>query len=464
MHNHKHQNNASQGFVLVYIVVAIVVMSAIGMAITGIATSSNNAQVSMLQTINARYMAESGMLYAKGLISAYEDQNRSIDETITALNANSGTVTVTGAGSFTINAAKSGSDIVITSTGRAKSGVSTVTLPQSATVTYSTGGTSAAESQALKGTYSGVSAIVFGQYSGNVTTNSATVGDGSIIKGSLNYLGTSASCLSIKGGSTVGIYGADTYTCSDSCVNVYGGATVYGDINAQGDVYVASLVYGDIHSGGNVTLDWGATVYGDIYVHGTFTQPNHFYGLHGTVYKNSPAPNMCATYTLPPHATVTSNNNLVINGDYTFTGKTDLADKTYSFKSISSNWGSRICFDLATPGSYINIWDKGNLSSNSDIYVRTSATTNCFDLTNWVGSVNFARYSAASRVYMDVGGTVSFGGSRAWFGTVYAAGNIYPSSGGFNIGAYYTNQAYNPSTTWTYSRFVLSDYVATYWP
>ncbi len=104
------------------------------------------------------------------------------------------------------------------------------------------------------------------------------------------------------------------------------------------------------------------------------------------------------------------------------------------------------------------------MTINGEVYVRTSPTNSCFDEANRVSNIDFAHTQAASRVYADIRGDVTFAGGSDWFGTVYAAGNIYPGGGGNYIGAFYTNQNYNPYGTWCNTRFVLSDYVSTYWP
>jgi hypothetical protein len=153
-----------------------------------------------------------------------------------------------------------------------------------------------------------------------------------------------------------------------------------------------------------------------------------------------------------------------VTGKYTFAGSTSLNDKAYAFTSITTSPGSKVCFDLSIPNTYISIFDSGPMSINGEIYVRTSPSTSCFDAVNRVSNINFPSYSAASRVYADVRGDVSFAGGSNWFGTVYAAGDIYPGGGGSYIGAFYTNKNYNPYGKWTYSRFVLSDYVSAYWP
>jgi len=101
---------------------------------------------------------------------------------------------------------------------------------------------------------------------------------------------------------------------------------------------------------------------------------------------------------------------------------------------------------------------------NGDVYVRTSASTQCFDYANRVSDIYAANYAEAKRVYMDVLGKVTFNGGSNWFGTVYAGGNISPGGGGKYIGAFYTNGSYNPENHGGIeSRFVQSDYVLQNW-
>jgi len=456
------QRHACGGFVLLYVVIAIVLIGGAAFALSSLSSSANMSTAGYLQTKNARYLAESGILYAKGLVASYEKQSKSIDEAVTALN--SVTVSVSGAGSFTLSATKSGSSIVVSATGTTQSGAA-VQLPQSVSITYSPAQSEASQSQALKGTYSGASAYIAGAFSGSVTTQSATLSGGSNVGGSVNYLGTGSTCLTITGGVTVGTAGNDNFVCSDSCVVVDGGSTINGDIYSQGAVTITSgTVNGDIHAGGNVYLDWGATVNGNIYTHGTFSTPQWYTNYHGTVTTNAPVPDQCVTYTLPAHEIVAASSVLKLNGGkYTFFGKSDLSDKSNAYTGITSNGWPSVCFDLSTPGTYINFFINGNMSFSGNIYVRTSTATSCFDASNQITSTNFANYAAASRVYMDVTGKVTFGGGSNWFGTIYAGDNIYPG-GDVYIGAFYTNKSFNPNNSWINTRFVLSDYVATYWP
>jgi cytoskeletal protein CcmA (bactofilin family) len=456
------QRHAGGGFVLLYVIIAIVLIGGAAFALSSLSSSANTSSASYLQTKNARYLAESGILYAKGLVASYEKQSKTIDAAVTALNA--GAVSVPGAGSFTLSATKSGSSIAVTATGTTQSGAA-ILLPQSVSIAYSPAQSEASTTQALKGTYSGASAYIAGAFSGSVATQSATLSGGSNVGGSVNYLGTGSPCLTITGGVTVGTAGNNNYVCSDSCVVADGGTTINGNIYSQGSVTLASTtVNGDVYSGGDVTITSGTpTINGNIYLTGTFTKPS-WYTYKGTVTKISSPPSQCVTYKLPAHTIVAASSVLKLNGGkYTFYGKSDLSDKSNAYIGITSNGWPSVCFDLSTPGTYINFFINGNMSFSGNIYVRTSTATSCFDSSNQITSTNFANYAAASRVYMDVTGTVTFGGGSNWFGTIYAGDNIYPG-GDVYIGAFYTNKSFNPNNSWINTRFVLSDYVATYWP
>ncbi|MGE4291141.1 MAG: polymer-forming cytoskeletal protein [Desulfovibrio sp.] len=355
------------------------------------------------------------------------------------------------------------------------------------------------EAASVGGIYGGTAATIGGQVIGNVISTEVTIKGGSSISGSLTYLGTT-SCLTISGGARVGTAGDNNTVCSLTCVNVNGGAIVNGDLNAQGDVKVNSgivngnicsagsvtisngwvsgdiyaqdsvtitgTVTGDVYSGGNVSIGWGGTVNGDIYCTGTATSPGGFRGAVTTGYDKADIalPELCQSYTLPEHKSVVSTTPLVIHGDTVFTGVSNLGDTSNAYTSISTAGWQRICFDLSTPGTYINIFCSGNMSFSGELYVRTSASIPCFSPLNRVFSTSFLGYAEASRVYMDVQGTVTFGGGVSWFGTVYAGGNIQPGGGGSYIGGLYTNERLNPGNQWFSSRYVSSDYIEAYWP
>ncbi|HWR04704.1 MAG TPA: polymer-forming cytoskeletal protein [Humidesulfovibrio sp.] len=494
-----------RGSVALYLALALV---AFGVLAAAGATRFSSTVQGVFQPnciTQARYMSESGMRYAMARLRACADAT-AVNAAVAAMNGKTFTVDADKGLSFTLSVSYASGSATVSSTGAScsKPGSSASAFTGSATVNLpaiSSGG-SAANSPSLQGTYSGTSAVLAGNSSGNVTTTTTTLQGGSTVDGALTYMGTT-SCLNLTGGVSIGTPGGSYSVCSNSCVTVDGGSYVYGNIYSQGNVTVTSgvvagniysngavtitsgtvqgnvysqgsvsvtgAVTGNIYSGGNVSLGWGSNVSGNIFCTGTYSAPAWFTGYSGKVttgYPKSsiPAAKACTSYALPAHKTVASTQARVISGNQTFYGTSNLADTSNAYTSISTSGWPSICFDLSTPGTYINIFCSGNMSVSGDLYVRTSTATSCFDPSNKVTSTQFAGSAAASRVYMDVQGSVSFGGGTNWFGTVYAGGNIYPGGGGSYIGAFYTNQSFNPGSQWIYTRYVGSNYVATYWP
>lgn len=465
--DHATRGAGERGSILLYLVVGL---AAFGVMLTaGVVAFSSSARSTLAPNcaLQSRHMSEAGIRYAAAKLRSCTN----IAEVTTAINEmnNHGAYAVDAAKglTFTVTAAYNSGSAAIVSLGTGcPSSMSAATTTTNLSINLPAVSSGASTNQALQGTYASLpSSWTSGSTTGNVTTTSANLSGGSVINGSYSYVGTNtASCLHISGGVKVGTANNDDYVCSNSCVIVDGGAIVNGDIYSQGDVAVASTVSGDIYSGGDVYLNWGARVSGNIYVKGQVYKPAFFTDYTGKVTTGYAAPPRCTSYVLPAHERVPSTQQLTITGKYTFFGSTNIADKTYAFKSILARPGSKICFDLSTPDSYVNIFDSGPMTISGEVYVRTSTATSCFDAVNRVSDINFKNYPFASRVYADVGDDVTFAGGSNWFGTVYAAGNVYPGGGGTYIGALYTNQNYNPYGAWTYSRFVLSDYVSAYWP
>jgi len=458
---------SEQGSVLLYLVVGLAVFGVLIAAGTTIFSSTVRSTLAPNCALQSRYMSESGARYAAARLRACTNV-ADVSTAISAMNAH-GIYTVDAARGLTYKVTvsyNSGTAAIVSVGTGCPNSMSSAATTTNLSVNLPSVGSAASTTPALQGTYASMPlSKTSGAAFGNVTTTSIDLSGGSVVTGSYSYIGTdSATCLHITGGVTVGTANNDNYVCSNNCVTVDGGAIVNGNIYSQGDVTVASRVNGDIYSGGNVYLNWGAKVSGNIFVSGEVNTPKHFTGYTGEITTGYQAPPQCSSYELPAHAVVPATQSLNVSGKYTFLGSTNLADKAYAFTSILANPGSKICFDLSTPNSYINIFDSGPMAIRGEIYVRTSVATSCFDAVNRVSNINFPSYSAASRVYADVRGDVSFAGGSNWFGTVYAAGNIYPGGGGSYIGAFYTNQNFNPDGTWTYSRFVLSDYVSAYWP
>lgn len=495
------RHSCERGSTLIYIVLALVVFGVLASVGATRFSTTTSAVMRPNCAQQARYLGESGARYAMARLRACANES-AIADAVAEMNGKTYVVDEARGLSFTLAMTYSGGTAAVSSTGTSCANAEPSTASTGVTFDLPLAGGSSeggGESSGIGGTYAGTAATIAGQVVGDVVSTAVVIKGGSSISGSLTYLSTS-SCLTISGGARVGTAGENNYVCSLTCVNVNGGAIVNGDLNAQGDVkvnsgtvngnirsggsvavstgYVGGDIYaqgsvtitgtvtGDVYSGGNVSLGWGGTVYGDIYCTGTATSPGGFRGAVTTGYDkaNIALPELCQSYTLPDHRSVASTKPLIINKDTVFQGVSDLGDTSNAYSSISTNGWQRICFDLSTPGTYINIFCRGDMSFNGELYVRTSSSVPCFAAANRVSSIDFAGYAEASRVYMDVRGGVTFGGGVSWFGTVYAGGNIQPGGGGCYIGALYTNQLLNPSNQWYTSRYVASDYVKAYWP
>jgi adhesin HecA-like repeat protein len=519
-------SHSQQGSLIVYLALALVAFGILAMAGMTRFGASVTSVLSPNCATEARYMAEAGTRYASARLRACTTSTQA--QTAASDMNSHGTYMVNAAKGqgFTLTASYSSGTAFITSIGTGcPSSLSSTSSTLTSTINLPSVGSAAATSAALQGTYSGASGTgTAGTTTGNVATTSLTIGNGSIIGGSYIYLGTGSSCLTITGGEKIGTLGTGSYACSDTCAVVSGGSIINGNLYSQGSVTVTSgtvngdiyakgavtitsgavngtvyaqgnitiqnggAVSGNIYSGGNVSLDWPGNspdVTGNIYAVGTLTLPSQW-AVPANFYKGQyiklssassiPTPDMCANYTLPAHKNIatTAKINLHSGDTYTFFGSS-LADTSNAYTSISADWGSKICFDLSTPNTYINIFNSGNIQSNAVIYVRTSTATSCFDsandITRYAYNQNsnsqqyFPGYTAASRVYTDVQGTMSIADGRVWFGTVFAGGNIYPGSTDiFDYGAFYTNQNFNPNNYYVHVVFVPSKYVNTYWP
>lgn len=456
-----------QGSIVLYLILGLVAFAVLITA--GVVTFSSSVTSTLAPNcaLQSRYMSESGIRYAAARLRKCSSVAE-VGTIINEMNSHGEYVVDAAKGlKFTLALSYNAGAASITSIGTGcPSSMSQAATTTSQSINLPAVSNGASTTPALQGTYASLpSSWTSGGAFGNVTTTSANLSGGSVITGSYSYIGTkSATCLHITGGVSVGTTNSDNYVCSNSCVIIDGGATVNGNVYSQGDVTIASTVNGDIYSAGDVYLNWGSRVSGNIYLVGTVYKPQYYTGYTGIVTHIDSAPPQCISYALPAHKVVPSAQSLTVTGKYTFFGSTNISDQTYAFTSIYAQPGSKICLDLSTPGSYVNIFDSGPMTINGEVYVRTSPKTSCFDATNRVSNINFANFQAASRVYADIAGDVTFAGGSNWFGTVYAAGNIYPGGGGSYIGAFYTNQNYNPYGTWSNTRFVLSDYVSTYWP
>ena len=322
-----------------------------------------------------------------------------------------------------------------------------------------------------------------------ICSNSSVYIDGDVtIEGTIYSKGA----VNINNGDVIG----DVYANGDVTLN--SGSTVKGNIYALGAVNISNgTVYGNVYATKTVTLDSGSRVraygpysgdintqtnvkinngYVDGYVHYlTGFQMCSYCTVKGSD-KNPAYPSYSfdcdMSATLPSHKTKSSSTAFVLDwsapysGYRTITAKSSL-DDYYAYTSFTTAGGTNLCFDLSN-GGYITIFVSGSFNVNSNnLYVRTSASTSCFDSGNLLSKSNTAMAAFASRVYIDSSGTgeMTFNSGGSWFGTIFANGNITLPNGGSSalIGAYYSTGGTISSMGSAYVKYVESDYVKYKW-
>lgn len=507
------KNKENSGFSLILIIIAVVAIAGLSVGMSQISSISTLNQLEFNQANDARNLAYSGVEYIKGLIYYEKSLNKSPADFLTDLTAGAKEYSLgTDKGSFVISIPSSSTtgntvSFTVSSIGKSPAGAfhAEYQIPSSVALSYtytpSTPPVNPKVPTAITAASIGMSGNFYGDY---VISDSYVFNGGANVYGSIDYTGTGKNsygdyCLHIVGtsvGQTVGADGIKSHICSNTCVIIDGGITINANIYSRGDVTIENgTVNGEIHSGGKVTLTWSGHVNNDIYVSGSQNSgsvvvPQYSNLVNGTIYYNQPIPDSCSSYTLPTHETVASSTaiNLVdkggTTGQLTFFGKSDINDHSYAYTSIKTGGGTKICFDLSVPNTYINIFNSGTMEINGNVYVRTSTATNCFDSANQLTSISsfdslidvngqkVAKYTYASKVYVDVLGTVAFNGGSNWFGTIYSKGNITPGGGTSFIGALYTNGSLNIKTNGNKIstsadglnlKFVASDYATKYW-
>lgn len=501
------------GFSLILVILAVAALAGLSVGISQMSSISTLNQLEFNQANNARNLAFSGVEYVKGFIYYEKSLNKSAVDFLTDLKASAGEYSLgTDKGSFIISILSSsvaGNTVsfTVSSIGKSPSGAfqAVYEIPSSISLSYtyipSVTPVNPKVPTAIAAASIGMSGDFYGDY---VISDSYFFNGGANVYGSIDYTGTGKNsygdyCLHIVGtsvGQTVGADGITSHICSNTCVIIDGGITINANIYSKGNVTIENgTVNGEVHSGGKVTLTWSGHVNNDIYVSGSQNSgsvvvPQHSSLINGTIYYDQPIPGSCSSYVLPTHEKVVSSSAIDLidsggtTGQLTFVGKSDISDYSYAYTSIKTGGGTKICFDLSVPNTYINIFNSGNVVINGDVYVRTSTDTNCFDPANKLTSINsfdslvdvngvkVAKYTYASKVYMDVLGTVAFNGGSNWFGTIYSNEDITPGGGSNFIGALYTNGSLNiktkngkisASADGLNMKFVASDYATKYW-
>ncbi len=460
------------GSVLIVVVAAIIILSALSLWMSTESSVSVLNQLELNKADTARNLAYSGVEYVKGLSYSYQSQNKTFSEFYNDLTSNSGTYAIgTNAGSFIVTVpsySTSGSTTTYTVNvvGLTPSGFGQAKyqIPNALSLAYTyTAGVNPDVPQAL---YVANTINFSGNYySGDSIFTTATFNGGQTIAGSLDYIASGSSCLLLNGGgSTYGNTDRSSHICSTNCIVLSGWGTVYGTMTAQGDIDIQSgNVYGDIFSGGNVTINGNSTVHGNVNAVGSITILSG--QITGNQTKLGSKPSTCVGYSLKDYVQLTPTQSAVnlgwVSSPYVITGSTNINDKTWIFPSFKmSNGGTYLCLDLSADNSYVNIFVNGDFSLSGQLQLKVSSSGQCVNASSYSLS-DQKKY--AKRIYMAVGGKTTFSSSaHNWVGTIFSQGDIKATSTMNVVGALYSKGTVNTGGgTSTY--FVMSDYANTTW-
>ena len=474
MLNKKHFILDCNGSIIILVVVAIIAIAGLSVGMSQMSSISTLNQLEFNQANNARNLAYSGVEYIKGLIYYEKSLNKSAANFLTDITASAGEYSLgTDKGSFVISIPTSSTtgntvSFTVSSIGKSPSGAfhAEYQIPSSVSLSYTYTPTTPVVNPNVPQVLNVASTMNFSgdSYYGDSTFNSATFNGGVKIYGSLNYIASGSSCLNLNaGGSFVG-NASSSSICSTTCIAISGWTTVTGTVTAQGDVNIISgNVYGDVYSGGNVTIKGNSTVYGSVYATGNISIISG--KITGTQNKLSSKPTNCKGYTLKDYVQQTPTQAAVnvgwINTPYMITGSTNMNDKSWVFPSFAmTNGGTKLCLDLSTANSYVNIFVNGNFQLAGTVQLKTTSNGSCADASSY-SQTDLKTY--AKRIYMAVGGTTKFEQSaQFWVGTIFSQKDITASSTLSIVGALYTKGAISTGGGTT-SIFVMSDYANANW-
>jgi len=440
---------------LLVLIIGIVVISGLAASMASFYNTSTVAGINDIGYLNAYYLAESGVRYAKlKQLDVNSDSNPCYTYSIGSsgnsikivVDKDSGT---TSTGIYSANSSFKSTRVINDSSYKG---------PNSSKITYPTNASYSASTFGLSGTYSGDYISSDFQLNGGVN-----------IDGSLIYLGTTAACLNIYGNRVGKLDGTDII-CSKSCIYVGGNVKIYGTVTAAGNITVDSgTITGDVYAGGDVSITkWRGKIDGNVFLYGTIDDDSKKF-VTGKITYLTKKPDSCTNYGLPSHQKSSSPKpDPNYTGTYTFVGTDSLSDvSSYAFESFTTGRGASTCFDLSKDNTYINIIVNSNLSFNSSIYIKTDSS-DCFSNSNKLSlsTYNTEKFiDAAKRIYIDVNGTSSFSGDgHGWVGTLFSQGSITENGTFYVTGAVYSNTSINSANAGSnYFYFSESDYVATYW-
>ncbi len=462
-----------RGSALLYVIASIALLGALGGGVAYFSSSSSTSQLARTRSDQAYYAALAGQEYVKAHQAEFEAAGSSLADFLADLATNSGIYTLDATRNFTLAASQDDTThYSVTIVGERLNTNGEATENFSIDLTnqeYASSIPTKKYSQGSKGSNLNIA----GYAQGDSIGDTVTINSGSVVIGNITSL-SSTTALRFSGG----VLWSGDQLCSNDGIDISGGVLINGDIHAHGNVVISSaIVNGNIYALGTVEINGGSTIFGDIHSQSTVTLNNGLiWGdvytksgftkcpwctFTGHVYTDPVPPDDCAGAVFPEHEVIDSSTDLYITEQYTFYGSTDINDKSNAYKTFKTDGWADICFDLSTPGSYVNIFVNGDMLINGNIYVKTSSG-NCFRPTNYMNGLLFSKSDYAERIYVDVNGTARLGGGTNWIGTIYAKGNIYPGGGSSIIGGLYSSEGeINPENSWYYFKYVDSLYLET---
>lgn len=446
MRDIKIKTPKSRGSIILVVVAGIIILSALGAAISMMTSSSMQTNIVNNYQQQSYYAALSGINYAKSLTATELENIRT--------GAASATYTF-GSNSFTLTVSTKNASgtYPVASLGSAYGGkgnhyigavnVTPVTAP-------SQGSGLSKKLMAAK------SSIFFGgDINGDIASGKIEMNEGSNVRGSL--VSTSSSVALTVTKNVVGTISDPITICSNSDVVIASsGNILYGNVYAHGKVSIGRPIVGNVYATGDVSFNSNASVTGDVYTQGKLNiTSGHIYGTaHVTslslvtkpelatrvVQETVSNPISCGEdYSFPGHETPSTNTVFSTTSDYIFVGK-GINDHTYSYKSFTAGWGSRLCFDVSS--GYVNIFVANDTMLRAEIHIKALPTQTCFTNDYTVSGIGLSYKSYASKIYMDTTGAVTLDGGRNWFGTIYSGGNVILGSGNYITGALYSSGGY----------------------
>ncbi|WP_027389749.1 LamG-like jellyroll fold domain-containing protein [Chrysiogenes arsenatis] len=490
----KHQS----GSLLVVAIFLIVVVAALGIAITSVFTNTSKGGVDTLSAtldqVKKRYPAfpDSEIPNVPG---EEEPPPSPIGGPTLQLTQgkSSGTFTITSSNKINGNAA--GHDIVTNGSGVEITGGITAT----GKVTLGSATKIGKNICAIGLVDMNNGAVVGGDIHSH--GSSVTVGSSSAtVKGNIYSAGN------VTLGSNVQLEeGTDIHAAGN--VTLASGVILVGSIYAGGSVEFKSSnvrVTGDVHAnGGGVTFGWNTAIIGDVVANGVISNTSSSItgdafaaqsigsnvNVSGTKHPNTPPsslpliaptpPEACPEMCIPEHATFTaggSNYPAQWQTDRTLTegsyGDVGVGGESKLYLSAGNYWFNRINANNNLASMYLDI-SSGDINifvvndavfgSSFNVFVKVDNDSEYEKIVDAGRHIKASLAPYAERVYMETHGNVTFNNENSWFGTIFSKGNIRFGNENRLVGAYISSEG--TVTTWNGMQvhFVPSNYGSENW-